>query len=211
MLHAKFQSPSIYIDRYFQLSDSLSYSVTQSGTEWDVELCTWPEARGTAKNSSPCQWKCPDLSIFGCPYYVVQLAQRSAYIMIVKSTLTADAESFCPKINLNTKLHVFASIWNSFEVNWLSLKNFTAILACPIWEIFGDSNVDFFQFQGLKIKVNQEVSTKNQSTFKATCVSFHLKPFSGQLVKFKRFYSNFSDFNSRFLRIPGWENFIILS
>ena len=157
MLHAKFQSPSIYIDRYFQLSDSLSYSVTysvtQSGTEWDVELCTWPEARGTAKNSSPCQWKCPDLSIFGCPYYVVQLAQRSAYIMIVKSTLTADAESFCPKINLNTKLHVFASIWNSFEVNWLSLKNFTAILAWPIRESFGDRKDFFFQFQGLKIKV----------------------------------------------------------
>ena len=153
ILHAKFQSPSMYIDRYFQLCDTPSHWATQSVMEWDVELCTWPEAGGTAKNSSPCQWKCPDLSIFGCPYYVVQLAQRSAYIMIVKSTLTADAESFCPKINLNTKLHVFASIWNSFEVNWLSLKNFTAILAWPIRESFGDRKDYFFQFQGLKIKV----------------------------------------------------------
>ena len=30
MLHAKFQSPSIYIDRHFQLSDILSYSVSHS-------------------------------------------------------------------------------------------------------------------------------------------------------------------------------------
>merc|ERR1712081_42090 len=30
MLHAKFQSPSIYIDRYFQLCDSVSHSVSQS-------------------------------------------------------------------------------------------------------------------------------------------------------------------------------------
>ena len=85
------------------------------------------------KNSSPCQWKCPDLSIFGCPHYVVQLAQWSSYIMIVKSTLTPDAESFCPKINLNTKLHVFASIWYFFQLNWLGLKNIKAILVSPTW------------------------------------------------------------------------------
>ena len=30
MLHTKFQSPSIYIDRYFQLSDSLSQSLSNS-------------------------------------------------------------------------------------------------------------------------------------------------------------------------------------
>ena len=37
MLHAKFQSPSIYIHRYFQLCDS----GTQQGTQWhtqDLEL-----------------------------------------------------------------------------------------------------------------------------------------------------------------------------
>ena len=51
MLHAKFQSPSIYIDRYFQLSDSVSDSVSDSISQWhtqEKELCTWPEARGTA-------------------------------------------------------------------------------------------------------------------------------------------------------------------
>ena len=30
MPHAKFHSPSIYIDKYFQLSDSLSHSATDS-------------------------------------------------------------------------------------------------------------------------------------------------------------------------------------
>ena len=46
MLHTKFKSPSIYSDRYFQLCDWVSHSVM----EWDVDLCIWPDARGTAKN-----------------------------------------------------------------------------------------------------------------------------------------------------------------
>ena len=53
MLHAKFQSPSIYIDRYFELSPLVRQSLSQAVTQWhtqDVELCTWPEARGTANN-----------------------------------------------------------------------------------------------------------------------------------------------------------------
>ena len=53
MLHAKFQSRSIFIDRYFQLSDSVTQLLIYSGTEWhtqDLELCTLPQASGTAKN-----------------------------------------------------------------------------------------------------------------------------------------------------------------
>ena len=49
MLHAKFQRPSIYIDRYFQLSNSVRHSVSKWHTQ-DVELFPWPEARGTAKD-----------------------------------------------------------------------------------------------------------------------------------------------------------------
>ena len=41
MLHAKFQSPSIYIDRYFQLCDSVSDSVSQSLTH----SVTYPRCR----------------------------------------------------------------------------------------------------------------------------------------------------------------------
>ena len=55
MHHAKFDSPSINIDIYFQLSDSRSYTLSYSGTQWqdqDLELCTLPEARGTANNVS---------------------------------------------------------------------------------------------------------------------------------------------------------------
>merc|ERR1711954_615973 len=46
MLPAKFQGPSIYIDRYFQLCDSLTQALTHSVSKrhtQDVELCTWPE------------------------------------------------------------------------------------------------------------------------------------------------------------------------
>ena len=53
MLHAKIQGQSIYIDIYFQLCDSVSKVLSKQGTQWhtqDVELWTWPEARGTAKN-----------------------------------------------------------------------------------------------------------------------------------------------------------------
>ena len=87
---------------------------------------------------------------------------------------------FAPKISLNSKPHVLASIKNSFEVDWLIFKNFTAILVCLIRETFGDRKVDFFQFQGLKIIVNPDVRAKNQYTFKAAFVGFNMKHFSGK-------------------------------
>ena len=37
-----------------------------------------------------------------------------------------------PEVSLNSKPHVLASILDIFDVNWLILKNFTAILVCPI-------------------------------------------------------------------------------
>ena len=55
MLQFKFDIPSIYIDRYFQPSDfvgnSSSKSLIQWVTEWDIELCNWPEAWDRANNS----------------------------------------------------------------------------------------------------------------------------------------------------------------
>ena len=35
----------------------VTHSVSNSVTEWDVELCTWPEARGTANNQQESQIK----------------------------------------------------------------------------------------------------------------------------------------------------------
>ena len=40
---------SILTDIFNFVTESVTESVTQSVTESDVELCTWPEARGTAK------------------------------------------------------------------------------------------------------------------------------------------------------------------
>ena len=42
---------------------------------------------------------------------------------------------------------------------------------------------------------------KNQPQSMAICMSFCLRHFSGQVVEFGRFYRQFSDFNSRFLKI----------
>ena len=42
---------------------------------------------------------------------------------------------------------------------------------------------------------------KNQPKSIAICMSFCLRHFSGQKVEFGRFYRQFSDFNSRFLKI----------
>ena len=57
----------------------------------------------------------------------------------------------------------------------------------------GDKNYNFFQFQGQKIILKPDVSTKNHPDIVATCVSYDLRHFSGQLVKFEEFYSNFYD------------------
>ena len=115
------------------------------------------------------------------------------------------------KICLNSTTHVLASFWDIFEVHWQSLNNFRAILVCSYLRDFWRSKSWFFYFQGLQIIRKPYISAKNQSTCKATCVSFNLNHFSGQLVQFEKNYSNFSNFNSKFVRIPGWENFIILS
>merc|ERR1712082_267714 len=45
---------SILTDIFNFVTHSVSKSVSQSVTESDVELCTWPEARGTAKNICRC-------------------------------------------------------------------------------------------------------------------------------------------------------------
>ena len=111
------------------------------------------------------------------------------------------------KNNLNSKPHVLASIWDILEVNWLSLKKFIAILVSPTWEISGGKKVNFFKFQVLKIIVKPDFNAKNKTTFKATLVTFNLKHFSGQLIKFKEFHNKFSDFNSKklFFLLPESE------
>ena len=62
------------------------------------------------------------------------------------------------------------------------------MLVIPTWEIYGDKTDDFFQFQGLIIIVKSDVSAINQSSLEAICVSFNIKHFSGQLVKYKECY-----------------------
>ena len=54
-----------------------------------------------------------------------------------------------------------------------------------------------FLVPGLKIILKPDIGATNQPKFPATCVSFNLKHFSGQLVKFEEYDSNFRDSSSR--------------
>ena len=79
--------------------------------------------------------------------------------------------------------------------------------ACT-WSVAGNKKMWFFWFSGLKIVLKPIISDKNQPKFIASCISFNLRHFSGQLIKIEEFYSNFSD--SKFWNLRQWKSWFFL-